>query len=163
MTNGIAYVGQVCDERRAVSLSDNSWATLTAAQVMAHELGHNFGARHDAEAGSVCEATPDTYLMSPTVNGSGTFSACSLATMAPVIAAARGRCVVPASYADLAVTGPSATITADEATAFTVEFNAHSGGTLAAQAAELRVTLPAGVAFQSGTVIGGPAPRMARA
>ena len=132
---------QVCDERLAASLSDNSWATLTAAQVMAHELGHNFGARHDAEAGSVCESTPDTFLMSPTVNGSGTFSACSLNTMAPVIAAARGWWL-PASYADLAAAAPSATITADDATAFTVEFNVHSGGTLAAQAAELRVALP---------------------
>ena len=31
----------------------------------------------------------------------------------------------------------------------------HSGGTLAAQAAELRVTLPSSISFQSGSVTGG--------
>ena len=133
----------MCDARTAVSLSDTSWGTLTAAQIIAHELGHNFGAHHDAETGSVCENTPDSFLMSPFVNGSGTFSACSIASMAPVIAAARGRCVVAASYADLRVEGPASPTVAYDHTPFDVAFVVTSAGNIAAQQAVFEATLPA--------------------
>jgi hypothetical protein len=100
---GIANVDALCDATRGVSLSQGTaggpFGGIASALVMAHELGHNFGARHDGEA--PCAGTPtDTYLMSAYYSGSAEFSACSVTSMAPAIAAARGRCVSPAMYAD---------------------------------------------------------------
>ena len=71
----------------------------TSALVAAHELGHNFGADHDGEHGSPCASTPAGYLMEPTINGSSTFSACSLNSMEPVIASAA--CIFPARTHDI--------------------------------------------------------------
>ena len=101
---GIANIDALCDANRGVSLSQGtaggSSGGFASALVMAHELGHNFGARHDGEAASPCAGTPPNYIMSASYNASYEFSACSLASMAPVIAAARGRCLSPAMYAD---------------------------------------------------------------
>lgn len=101
---GIANVDALCDATRGVSLSQGtaggSTGGFASALVMAHELGHNFGARHDGETASPCASTPPNYLMSASYNGSSEFSACSLASMEPVIAAARGRCLSTAMYAD---------------------------------------------------------------
>jgi uncharacterized membrane protein YgcG len=153
-TNGIAYLSSVCDARRGVSLSDNSWGTLTAAQIMAHELGHNLGAGHDGEPGSVCASTPSNYLMSPTVNGSGTFSACSVSSMSTVIAAARGRCIGPSAYADVSVEA-STPVTADVGASFTLPFVVRSTGVIAAQQTTFTATLPAALTYESGTATGG--------
>src|SRR6185436_6187026 len=91
-TIGIAFVDALCDEHSGVSLSDSELGTFFSALVMAHEVGHNFGARHDGVPG-VCAATPQDFLMAPVINGSTAFSACSLNSMAASIAAARGRCL----------------------------------------------------------------------
>jgi hypothetical protein len=48
-TAGIAYVNSACEAERGVSLSERSYGTTISAIVMAHELGHNFGAPHDGE------------------------------------------------------------------------------------------------------------------
>jgi hypothetical protein len=153
--NGIAYIGSLCDAHYGVSLSDTQWDTLTGAQVMAHELGHNFGAGHDGEAGSSCSGTPQSFLMSPTLNGSSTFSQCSLASMTPVIADARDHCVSSPSYADVAISAPGDTVLATAAAPFTLAFGVESVGTLGAQSARVVAMLPAGIAFQSGSVPGG--------
>jgi len=91
---GIAYIDSLCDFAAGVSLSDSEQGDFFSALVMAHEIGHNFGARHDGVPG-VCASTPQDYLMAPRLNGSTQFSQCSLTSMAATIAAARGSCLAP--------------------------------------------------------------------
>ncbi len=102
-TVGIAYRGSLCDPHFGVSLSEGRGSDVTTSGlIMAHELGHNFGAPHDGAAGS-CSTTPQSFLMSPTLNGSGQFSSCSISEMQPKISAAN--CIAPAtSFADASVT-----------------------------------------------------------
>jgi hypothetical protein len=72
-TVGIAYLDTVCnDPDFAYSLSR---ATASAAKVLAHEIGHNFGARHDDEVvppAAVCDGTGP--LMCAAIQASGPFS-----------------------------------------------------------------------------------------
>ncbi|HYJ39452.1 MAG TPA: zinc-dependent metalloprotease family protein, partial [Steroidobacteraceae bacterium] len=62
-TAGIAYVRTVCDVERGVSVSSRSYGTTISALIMAHELGHNFGAEHDGEAGTACANTSGGFIM----------------------------------------------------------------------------------------------------
>ncbi len=98
-TVGIAYTASICDPPGpdtthcgaqtidfASSLSEGSHPNPlrgslypASALIAAHEIGHNFGAVHDGDAGGACASTPpNQYLMSTTLNGSSTLSQCSL-------------------------------------------------------------------------------------
>lgn len=103
-TVGIAFVDALCSSY-GVGLSQN-YGSATAL-VVAHEIGHNFGAPHDAQSGSACSSTPNTFLMNPYITGSDQFSACSLNQIEQGIASANTRyantCVV-----DVVVPGPVA-------------------------------------------------------
>ncbi len=83
-TVGIAYIGTVCSGGAAASLTEAIRSTTAAALITAHEIGHNFNAPHDGEAGGACATTPKSYLMSPQLNGSEQFSSCSLQQMQPL-------------------------------------------------------------------------------
>jgi len=103
-TAGIAFLGAVCAQRGpfdprsfGAGLSEARRGALLDSLVAAHEIGHNFGAPHDGE--SPCDATPPTFLMAPSVNGSDQFSPCSIAQMQPEIAGAS--CLTPIGPADL--------------------------------------------------------------
>jgi hypothetical protein len=109
-TAGIAYVGAVCSRRGqfdplgrsfGVGLSESSRGLIVDSLIAAHEVGHSFGAPHDAETGSSCESTAPLYLMAPTINGSDRFSACSLDEMNVQLAAAD--CLIPIGQADMTV------------------------------------------------------------
>lgn len=109
-TAGIAYLGVVCSTRNAfdplgrsfgAGLSEGRRGSVLDSLVAAHEIGHNFGAPHDAQSGSDCEATPATFLMAPSINGVDQFSACSIEQMQPEIAAAS--CMTPIAAVDLSV------------------------------------------------------------
>jgi hypothetical protein len=113
-TAGIAFLGGVCGKRRSSDALQRSFASaLSEARrgptvdslVAAHEIGHAFGAPHDAEAGSACETTPANFLMAPTINGSDTFSQCSIAQMQRKIASAS--CLTPVFAPDLGLSTPS--------------------------------------------------------
>lgn len=45
----------------------------TAAQAVAHELGHNLNLRHDNEQGSTAELCDLGYIMSPEVHNYGSY------------------------------------------------------------------------------------------
>jgi hypothetical protein len=165
-TVGIAYIGSLCLTRFGVSLSQglgddgrpNSFGDLIAA----HEIGHNFGAPHDGETpsdGSVnpCQTVSQDYVMAPRINGSRTFSQCSLDQIAPQVA--RASCLLPAiataPTVDLGVAVPGTTVrllaqrTADASATVT------NLGTAATSNPRLRFTLPAGLQAVSGAATNG--------
>ncbi|HEU5136923.1 MAG TPA: M12 family metallo-peptidase [Steroidobacteraceae bacterium] len=144
-TAGIAYVRTVCDVERGVSVSSRSFGTTISALVMAHELGHNFGAEHDGEAGTICEGTPGGFIMASSVSGYSTFSQCSLETMEPVIASAD--CVAPASYADVTVDAGVTSVSGEGGVPFGLPFVVRSTGNTTAMDAVLTITLPNNAAY----------------
>jgi uncharacterized repeat protein (TIGR01451 family) len=84
---GIATLGTVCDARLGVSITESDPGTLRDALIMAHEIGHNFGAPHDGVPGPCVGAPPD-HLMAPSFNSSQKFSACSIEQMQPELTSA---------------------------------------------------------------------------
>jgi hypothetical protein len=152
---GIAFIDSLCEVDEGVSLSDSSVNEFAAALVMAHELGHNFGARHDGVPGSGCEAVTGFYIMDPQTNSSMEFSQCSLDAMRPKIALARGRCIAPATYSDAGLALPASPFEVDTREVFTLPVTINSTGTLPAQNSTLHLELPSQLAFQSATVTNG--------
>jgi hypothetical protein len=146
-TIGIAFRDALCDSSVGVSLSDSELGPFLSALVMAHELGHNFGAEHDGAPGGACAATDSGYLMWPQFNGSAVFSACSRETIAQSIAQARGICILPAQYADLAVTAP-ADFDAAASTVFTLPITVRSVANAAAVDATVKFSLSTTLSFQ---------------
>lgn len=147
-TVGMAFVGSICRRRSAAGLTQGTLSPTNAALVMAHEIGHNFGAPHDGERGGACEATPQTFLMAPRLNGSQTFSACSLEQIAPVLNAAS--CLVPVSAADAALDAPLHGNRELVDRSFQYSFVVLSTGTLAAEDVRVSIELPA--ALEAGAV-----------
>lgn len=151
-TVGIAYVGALCSNNFGAGLSEGDSSTrsnLTSTLIAAHELGHNFGAPHDGEASTTgtanpCESEPQTFLMAPRLNGSSTFSQCSLNQIAPEVASAR--CLLaPTVGADLRLTtGPTRT-SAIVGYAESVQARITNLSAFTATTATLDVTLPAGI------------------
>ena len=144
-TAGIAYVRTVCDVERGVSVSSRSFGTTISALIMAHELGHNFGAEHDGEVGTLCEGTGPGFIMASSVSGYSTFSQCSLETMEQVIAAAH--CVTSAQYADVMVDAGVTAVSGEGGLPFTLPFVVRSTGNTTAMDATLTITLPDNPAF----------------
>jgi hypothetical protein len=102
-TVGIAYIGTVCGGGVASSLSEGVRSTTAAALIAAHEIGHNFNAPHDGEAGTACASTSKDFLMGPQLTGSQQFSSCSIGQMSPL--ATSGWCLADVST-DTTTSGP---------------------------------------------------------
>jgi hypothetical protein len=151
-TVGISYMGSVCDSQYADSLSEGSHSTLMSALIAAHELGHNFNAPHDGEAGA-CASTPQTFLMAPKVNFSEQFSSCSLEQINARIKTAQ--CLTPYQAPDVAVELPVTSIGALANATFTLSFIAHAIGDDASNDVSAIAALPANLTAQSATAAGG--------
>jgi hypothetical protein len=151
-TVGIAYMGSVCRGDTAASLSEGSHSTMMSALIAAHELGHNFNAPHDGEAGA-CSSTPQTFLMAPTINMSSQFSSCSLQQMQTRIQTAQ--CLTPYVPPDVDLSVPSGQIGTVVDQAFTATFSVQAMGDDPSNNVATSVTLPAGVTVESATVAGG--------
>ncbi len=75
-TIGIAFISVVCNSLFGTGLSQDLSSSASRTILAAHELGHNFAARHDG-TGS-CSSEPFGFVMWPSLNSSATqFSQCS--------------------------------------------------------------------------------------
>jgi hypothetical protein len=87
-TLGVAYVGVLCNSSFGYGINEVRAANTTSALVIAHEMGHNFGASHDGQVNSPCVDQTGSWLMSQSINGSSEFSPCSRNAIVPRINAA---------------------------------------------------------------------------
>jgi hypothetical protein len=155
---GIARMSGACSTADAVSLTEGWYGGSTsAALIMAHEIGHNLGAEHDGTG--ACSSVPETFIMAPNLNGSTTFSQCSVNAIKTFIGSAS--CVTAASYAHVELPQGTSTLNGEAETALVVPFDIASTGTLAANnvVLDLRVhssmvltAMPAGVGCTPTTV-----------
>jgi len=147
-TVGIAYLDALCHPRFGAGLSEGRPGTLTFdSLIAAHEIGHNFGAPHDAEEGSDCEAEPDTFLMAANLNGSDQFSQCSIEQIQPRIAAAS--CIASLPTVDITVsldgTLSEVPLDSDE----TLNFEVMNVGTEPASNVAVEISLPDNMTLNS--------------
>ncbi len=152
-TVGIAYLESICNRFFGVSLSmgGSEISSTSATLVAAHEIGHNFGAPHDAETGTACETTANTFLMATQLNGSDQFSPCSLAQMEPVIDQAPVSCIAPLAFSDVALSAAPATVAAPVDQNFSFTVTASSTGSLGVDGVMVTINLPAAISLQSAT------------
>jgi len=148
-TVGIAYSEALCSSRFGAGLSEGNGGATFDSLVAAHEIGHNFGAPHDGEAGSACVSETGDFLMAPSLNGSNQFSACSIAEMQDNIAAAS--CIDPLPAIDMAVSlnGQASTLLLGANTV--LRYDVPNNGTLEATGVTADFTLPSTLTFQSVT------------
>jgi len=86
-TVGIAFLGTLCSSFGGYGVNQNLNSDTTSALVVAHELGHNFGAGHDNDTDS-CPAGTFRGIMNSSIDGTEEFSQCSLDAMSDEVATA---------------------------------------------------------------------------
>lgn len=84
---GVAFLGTLCSSFGGYGVNQNLNSDTRSALVVAHELGHNFGAGHDNDTNS-CPAGTFRGIMNSSINNSEEFSQCSLDAMSDEVATA---------------------------------------------------------------------------
>jgi hypothetical protein len=142
-TVGIAFVNELCNPSAGAGLTAWSSSATFDSLVTAHEMGHNFGAPHDGETGSVCEAEPMTFLMAPMLNNSNQFSDCSKGIM--LANAAQAACItaLPAVDVSVALNGQASTVLLG--TNPSLVFDVRSNGTVQVSDVVADINLPGGL------------------
>ncbi len=148
-TVGIAYQPGLCSPRFGAGLSQGSFNVTLDSLVAAHEIGHNFGAPHDAVEGSPCESEAPIFLMATNLNGNDQFSSCSLTEMQEQIDTAV--CITAVPSVDIAAVYNGAAQSVLLGNAATVTFDIPNNGSLNADNVVVEVTLPANVEFVSAS------------
>ena len=152
-TIGVAYVGVLCNESHGVALTEARSKAAIDSLIVAHELGHNFGAGHDGTSGGNCESEPQTFLMSPVINGSDTFSNCSITEMQDDVS--RASCITALVSVDVAIAAgaqPASMFLGDSAA---LMFDVTSAGTDAANDVSVSVNVPAGLTLDRSSTTAG--------
>lgn len=140
-TVGVAWRGTLCESYFGAGLSEGRSNALNDSLIAAHEIGHNFGAEHDGQAGSACAAETGPFIMSPSINGSQQFSACSISIMQAEAAAASCVTALPAVDVSIALQGQATTVLLGANTELV--YTVASNGTLSATAVVADFVLPA--------------------
>ncbi|MDH4126280.1 MAG: M12 family metallo-peptidase [Gammaproteobacteria bacterium] len=152
-TVGVAWRGTLCQNYFGAGLTEGRGSALNDSLIAAHEIGHNFGAEHDGEAGTPCAADTAPYIMSPSINGSQQFSACSIGIMQAEAAAASCVVALPTVDVSIAPQGPGSSVLLGAVTDF--NYRVTSNGTLSASAVIADFTLPATLTLDSVTATSG--------
>ena len=85
VSGGYAYVGSICVPQFGIGVSAGKHDQATTAALLAHELGHNYGAEHDGEPGNGQACPISGFVMEPSIvigNPPDDFSTCSVVTFA---------------------------------------------------------------------------------
>ena len=145
-TVGVAYTGAICSRRFGAGLTQGTHSDSLDSLIAAHEIGHNFGAPHDGTSGSACEGTDQNFLMAPRLNGSDTFSACSIQQMQDDVNRASCVTALPTLDVEVVANQPGDALLGDSDT---VTFVVNSVGTEEATGVEFDVTLPSRITLDS--------------
>lgn len=145
-TVGIAYIDALCHPRFGAGLSEGVRGPVTDSLIAAHEIGHNFGAEHDGEAGTSCENEPDDrYIMAPSVNGNMDFSPCSKQVM--LEQAARASCIMPLPSTDMSVSSLGQPESILLGNVINLSFALDNRGSLQAENVAVEISLPTNVSL----------------
>ena len=146
-TVGIAFLNALCSPRFGAGLSEGRHSTTFDSLIAAHEIGHNFGAPHDAEEGSVCEAESENFLMAASLNDSDQFSPCSIAQIQPRIANAG--CITELPTVDMSISSSDGGSTVKLGDDVAVTFDVRNVGTVEATDVTSEVAIPDRMTFVS--------------
>jgi len=129
-TVGLAYVGTVCGAYRYNVLQDYTSNATSIRVLTAHELGHNFGASHDASGAP--------YIMAPSVGNATSWSSASINSINNLLASVsclpscNQPCLQPTGLGESSISQTSATLVWNQmigSNSYKVQYKAASSST----------------------------------